>query len=92
MYKLNTASITGIYFWNDAEDTESLAVVGGALAHDLVDPGNELLDVGVDAGQVLATAADAPGDEADQHVPALHGHCQRAARIPLWERKPYTIS
>lgn len=42
--------------------------------HHFVDPGHELLDVGVDAGQVLPAAADAPGDEADERLAPLERH------------------
>lgn len=43
------------------------------IGHDLVDPGHEALYVRVDSGQVLPSAADAPGHETDERLPTVHG-------------------
>jgi len=53
------------------------------IGHDLVDPGHEALDVGVDAGQVLPPTADAPGHEPDQGLPPVHGQRKRPAAVAL---------
>ena len=48
-----------------------------------LDPVDVIGDVGVDAGQVLPRAPDAPRDEADEDVAAAHRGHQGAAAVAL---------
>ncbi len=56
-----------------------------------LDPLGQADDVGVDAGQALLAAADAPRHDADLHVPARHragdGAHQRRSAVALPFRK-----
>ena len=54
-----------------------------------LDPVDIIGDVGVDAGQVLPRAADAPRDEADEDVAAAHRGHQGPAAVAL---QPFATS
>ena len=69
---LSFVSLPAVTFCVDAS---RLAVVG----EDLIDPGHQGADLGVDPGEVGLGTALAPGHDALQ-LPVAH---QRAARVPL---------
>lgn len=55
-----------LFFWAKQPTTfEGTEISLLRLAHNFIDPRYEFLDIGIYAGQVFATTADAPGNQTD---------------------------
>ena len=78
-------TVIGDWWW--LEVVVVVVLVVERLVDDPLDPVDEPRDVGVDAGQVLAGAADAPRHQADQRRSVAPAHSQRSARITLPNNK-----